>query len=50
MSATVCTCRPRRRITDRPHPATAYRLFLLFSTLHLALLCAAAITLWMHYS
>lgn len=41
---------PRRRRSDRPHPATAYRLFLLFSTLDATILLFAVATIWRHYT
>lgn len=50
MSAAPSVCHPQRRRSDRPHPATAYRLFLLFSAVYLALLATAALSLWSHYT
>ena len=50
MFAASRACHLQRRRSDRPHPATAFRLFLLFSALHAALLISAAIALWRHYA
>lgn len=50
MFAAPCACHLQRRRGDRPHPATAFRLFLLFSTLHGALLISAAVAIWRHYA
>ena len=43
-------CHLQRRRSDRLHPATAFRLCLLFSALYAALLISAAIALWRHYA
>lgn len=50
MSAVPRACHPQRRRSDRPHPATAFRLFLLFFTVYLALVASAALSLWSHYT
>jgi hypothetical protein len=40
------TPHPLRRRSDRPHPATAWRLFLLTFALYLAVLIAGGALIW----